>query len=64
MFGIMYLSIMAQLVYVLVFISWDTKFIALGLLAFEWLALVAARYLSKKSAGNSGFSSHNGGRRH
>ena len=45
-FGILYISFIAQLVYV---IGWMD---ALGALALEWLVIIAARYLSKRSGGN------------
>ena len=52
MFGLMYVSFIAQLVYVLGWVSLDQgKFAFLGLLALEWFVLIAARYLSKRSAG-------------
>ena len=66
-FGIMYISFVAQLIYVLFWISGlDTKFTALGFLALEWLVLISARYLSKKSSsgGNGHYNGYNGrGRR-
>lgn len=61
-FGILYASFIAQLVYGLTILfggNLDTGFIVLGLLSAQWLVLVAARYLSKKSA--SGRDNHNGG---
>ncbi len=63
MFGILYISFVAQLVYVLGWVSMaQGKFAFLGLLALEWLVIIAARYLSKRSGGNAqhGFN----GRRH
>lgn len=62
-FGILYISYLAQLIYVLGWVSMaQGKFAFLGLLAVEWLVIIAARYLSKRSGGASqhGFS----GRRH
>lgn len=61
-FGALYISFIAQAVYVL---GWTTvaegKFAFLALLALEWLVLIAARYLSRRSSNGS---SHNGyGRR-
>ena len=45
MFGFLYLSFIAQVVYVLGWVSaWDDKFVCLGFLALEWLVLIAARY--------------------
>ncbi|MDR0741349.1 MAG: hypothetical protein LBF28_01080 [Rickettsiales bacterium] len=59
MFGILYISFVAQLIYVLGWINgWETKFVSLGFLALEWLILIAARYLSKKSSNNA---QHSGG---
>jgi hypothetical protein len=59
MFGVLYVSFVAQLVYILGWTqSWETKFIGLGFLALEWLILIAARYLSKKSSNNA---QYNGG---
>ncbi len=51
-FGILYISFLAQIVYILGWINgWDMKLAYLGLLSIEWLALIAARYLSKRSSG-------------
>ncbi len=59
-FGILYIGFIAQLVYVL---GWSSTFqeVTLGLagLSFEWLVLIAARYLSKRSSSNA--QQHNGG---
>ncbi|MDR1338046.1 MAG: hypothetical protein LBJ73_03385 [Rickettsiales bacterium] len=56
-FGVLYISFVAQLVYVLGWANgWETKFISLGFLAVEWLVLVAARYLSKKSSSGAQYS--------
>ena len=66
-FGVLYISYIAQFVYVLGFVdALDEKMGLLALLAVEWLVLIAARYLSKRSSSASqqrqgGF---NGGRRH
>jgi hypothetical protein len=55
MFGVLYVSFVAQLVYVIGFGGdWGQRFVMLGLLAGEWLVLIAARYLSKKSASGNG----------
>ena len=60
-FGILYVSFMAQLVYVLGWVSGvENKFVALGALSLEWLVLIAARYLSKRSSNSA---QHNGFRR-
>ena len=54
MFGILYISFVAQLVYVLGWVAVTAgKFAFLGLLALEWLVIIAARYLSKRSGGNT-----------
>ena len=64
MFGILYISFIAQIVYVLGWMpGWDVKLGWLGLLAFEWLALIAARFLSKRSSNSAQFSGFNGRRR-
>lgn len=65
-FGILYVSFTAQLIYVLATMWSDINqgMFALGLLAVEWLVLISARYLSKKSAaGKNGASNYNGYRR-
>ena len=60
-FGVLYVSFVAQLVYVLGWVSEvNNKFIALGMLALEWLVLISARYLSKRSSNNA---QHNAFRR-
>ncbi len=61
-FGILYVGFIAQLVYVLGW-SKDANEVMLGMagLSLEWLILIAARYLSKRSSnsaqqhGNGGF---------
>lgn len=64
MFGILYISFIGQIVYTLGWIQgWDSKLTCLGLLAFEWLALIAARYLSKRSSSNAQYNGFNGRRR-
>lgn len=53
-FGILYISFASQLVYVLGWVTPTTnKFAFLGLLAVEWLVIIAARYLSKRAGGNT-----------
>ena len=48
-FGMMYLSFVAQLVYVLGWINpIQDKMIGLAVLSLEWMVLIAARYLSKR----------------
>lgn len=60
-FGVLYLSFVAQLVYVLGWVSgFDNKLVGLGLLSLEWLILIAARYLSKRSSNSA---QHNSFRR-
>ena len=53
-FGMMYLSFVAQLVYVLGWINpiQDTM-IGLAVLSLEWMVLIAARYLSKRSSNSA-----------
>ncbi|MBO7052982.1 MAG: hypothetical protein J6W27_00925 [Alphaproteobacteria bacterium] len=53
-FGILYISYIAQLVYVLAYLQGcKEQVIGLALLSVEWLVLIAARYLSKKSSNNA-----------
>jgi len=53
-FGVLYLSYIAQFVYVLAFLDdCMSQVIGLALLSVEWLVLIAARYLSKKSSSNA-----------
>ena len=60
-FGTMYLSFIAQLVYVLGWINpIQDKMIGLAVLSLEWMVLIAARYLSKRSSNSA---QHNGFRR-
>lgn len=64
MFGVLYVSFVAQLVYVLGWISMDQgKFAFLGMLALEWFLLIAARYLSRRSSTNTQHSGFGGRRR-
>ena len=57
-FGVLYISYIAQFVYVLAYLQGcQEKVIGLALLSVEWLVLIAARYLSKRS---SGAAQHNG----
>lgn len=63
-FGVLYLSYIAQFVYVLAYLDgYQEQIIGLALLAVEWLVLIAARYLSKKSSSNSVAMHNNGFRR-
>ena len=53
-FGVLYLSYIAQFVYVLAYLEdCESKVIGLALLSVEWLVLIGARYLSKKSSNNA-----------
>ncbi len=53
-FGVLYLSYIAQFVYVLTHLEGcQNKVIGLALLSVEWLVLIAARYLSKRSSSNA-----------
>ena len=50
-FGVLYISYVAQFIYVLAFLpNCQNKVIGLALLSVEWLVLIGARYLSKKSS--------------
>ena len=61
MFGILYISFIAQIVYVLGWVPGiDTKLAYMGLLAIEWLVLIAARYLSKRSSNSAQYNGYNG----
>lgn len=63
-FGILYVSFIAQIVYVL---GWggdiSNKMLGMGLLTFEWLVLIAARYLSKRSSTGAQYNGYNNRRR-
>ena len=64
MFGFLYLSYVAQIVYVLGWVKeLDTKLVLLAILAVEWLVLIAARYLSKRSSAGTQHQSFGGRRR-
>ena len=53
-FGFLYLSFIAQIVYVLGWMSRiEDKMFGLGALSLEWLILIAARYLSKRSSSSA-----------
>lgn len=61
-FGVLYLSFIAQFVYVLAYLEGcQNQVIGLALLSVEWLVLIAARYLSKRSSSNA--QNHGGFRR-
>mgnify|MGYP003292284797 CR=1 FL=1 len=63
-FGVLYLSYIAQFVYVLAYLDgYQEQIIGLALLSVEWLVLIAARYLSKKSSNNNVAMHNNGFRR-
>ncbi len=63
-FGILYVSFIAQLVYILGWVNGiDNKFVWLGALSMEWLVLIAARYLSKRSSTGAQYNGYNGRRR-
>jgi hypothetical protein len=61
-FGILYVGFIAQLVYVL---GWSSTIqeVMMGMagLSLEWVILIAARYLSKRSSGAAQFNGNNGG---
>ncbi len=58
-FGILYIGFIAQLVYVLATMDIEKIMFSLAGLSLEWLILIAARYLSKRSSSNA--QQHNGG---
>lgn len=63
-FGILYVSFIAQLVYILGWVNGiDNKFVWMGVLSMEWLVLIAARYLSKRSSTGAQYNGYNGRRR-
>ena len=62
-FGVLYISYIAQFVYVLAYLEGcEKQVIGLALLSVEWLVLIAARYLSKRSSNSA--QNHGGFRRH
>ena len=64
-FGVLYISFLAQLVYVLGWISIEQgKFQFLALLSVEWLVLISARYLSRRAGAAATRGNFGGGRRH
>jgi hypothetical protein len=64
-FGVLYISFIAQFVYVLAYLEGcQNQMIALALLSVEWLVLIGARYLSKRSSNNAQAGHSNGFRRH
>ena len=53
-FGVLYISYIAQFVYILTQIQNRTLMVyGLALMSVEWLVLIAARYLSKRSSSNA-----------
>lgn len=63
-FGVLYVSFIVQLVYVLGWVAGiENKLVYLGVLALEWLVLIAARYLSKRSSNNAQYNGYNPRRR-
>ena len=63
-FGLLYLSFVAQLVYILGWVMGiENKLFYLAILSIEWFVLIAARYLSKRSSNNAQYNSFNGRRR-
>jgi hypothetical protein len=54
-FGVLYLSYIAQFAYVLIYLRNEPymMMISLAMLAVEWLVLISARYLSKKSSNSA-----------
>ena len=62
-FGILYIGFVAQLIFVLASMDVEKIMAGIAALSIEWLVLIAARYLSKRS---SGAAQHNNGgfRRH
>lgn len=63
-FGVLYVSFIVQMAYVLVLGgSIDQRMFGMGMLALEWLVLIAARYLSKRSSNGAQHGGFNGRRR-
>ena len=62
-FGILYISFIAQMVYVLIKLPADQALLGMAALSLEWLILIAARYLSKRSSSNAQQHSNGGFRR-
>lgn len=63
-FGILYISFLAQLVYILGWVSGiENKLLYLAFLSFEWLVLISARYLSKRSSNTAQYNGFGGRRR-
>ena len=63
-FGVLYISFVAQLVYVLGWVAGiQNKMIAMAILTLEWMILIAARYLSKRSSNSAQHNNFSGRRR-
>ena len=62
-FGILYIGFIAQLVFVLATMNLEQIMAGLAGLSLEWLVLIAARYLSKRSSSNAQGGHNNGFRR-
>lgn len=63
-FGVLYISFVAQLVYVLGWMNGiENKLFGLAALSLEWLILIAARYLSKRSSNSAQYNNFNNRRR-
>lgn len=58
-FGILYISFIAQLVYVLFWMETVPQtLLGLAGLSLEWLLLIAARYLSKRSSNTAQYNGY------
>ncbi|MCR5194482.1 MAG: hypothetical protein K6B71_03090 [Alphaproteobacteria bacterium] len=63
-FGLLYISFIGQLVYILGWVDdVDKKIALLAALSVEWLVLISARYLSKRSSSSQQRNTFNGHRR-
>ncbi len=63
-FGLLYISFIAQLVYILGWVvGIENKLLYLGFLTLEWLVLISARYLSKRSSSNAQYNNFSSRRR-
>ncbi|MBP5363928.1 MAG: hypothetical protein J6Y49_01075 [Alphaproteobacteria bacterium] len=62
--GILYVGFIAQLVFVLATMNIEQIMAGLAGLSLEWLVLIAARYLSKRSSSNAQQYNNGGYRRH
>ena len=60
-FGVLYIGFLAQLVFILATMNLEQIMAGLAGLSLEWLILIAARYLSKRSSGAAQFNGNNGG---